>query len=1053
MSSSDVVNITQLLLAAAGADAQARSQALTQLQELEARPGLSGLLLDAYADSAAPDQARYLAILTCKNVIDRRWQPRSGQSCSPEEKQFLKDKLLQLLARAISGELPRLQELSAVVRKVCRFDFPLQWEGLVHFLIAQVKECEQSIVSLRALHVAIVLHDVLKEQATKRLLGARKAFFQVSPHLLEPVGKFWMAVFTAMRNPACQEVRAGQEQLWKLSRHADASFFIMLTRGFPHLHEEPQGPSMVLLAKEKVDFLLQMLRQAPQLLSSCAFYVKNLKAGVKWWGLLLSLHPLAFAQADIATVLSQCVEILKEHQALRAGLNATAPWESLMQRCLEMLACAFCTHAFWEGPQPRHASENPELAQLMKRCYDQFQNFVQQQTIARLADLTCTVALQLHVDDLQAWLEEPESELQGPGSQTELRSAGENLIRSLAIKPFEPRIVEYVAKRCHDELAVVPTLNDSIEVIVRKDTLLALFTLLQAQLKGHLPFQQLMAIFMPVANLTPEMPANSMATLLVLRICLALKTWVDEIPNDAVLPVLQILLSFLQEGRPKAVRLAALAPVQAVFKKFSDHEAWAQMQSPTIDACLTLLSALQEPESQWRCLHLVQLCLCEEATSGGYEATDRSLQRMLALWRQPEGSELLICHALLDVMRALVLMSCWTRKPRAKLSAPLLSTCLTMISDCFTNLGRFGAPVSCPDSMSAALAADAAQAASSLGDRGGAASTVFDSGLLLFLAVLRVVELDQATQMLGLFPQLLGQAVSQPVDAMQDSTLEILLEFSVLHILSGFGGNASQLNEQLGLMVQLCRRCLETSTEQKNYEQSFRILQLVLACPLQPAVLQPALELAEKLLHVWIQAQAAGATALKYAPSLLVAVFCSWQNNHKQHFLERVKAAAPDTTRLATLLLSQSRSLRPLSMRVAALSTALALVESTGGSSGEFWQTFMQHCHDLVLLARKRNAGVPDLAVFLNAMRSKLSVPLPAPVRVNAELQCAVLPNSLHAGLRAADTPCKETVPVEWLFRHLAQLLQQLAAAQLVNASAVLAVASPEVQEAIRAMG
>mmetsp|Transcript_6158 Transcript_6158/g.10698 ORF Transcript_6158/g.10698 Transcript_6158/m.10698 type:complete len:1041 (+) Transcript_6158:19-3141(+) len=1036
--------ITQLLVAAAGADANARSQALAKLQELEAQPGLAVALLDVYADPQGPEQGRYLAILTCKNVIERRWQPRSGQSCTPEEKQLIKDKLMALLMRAMNGELPCLRELSTVVRRVCRFDFPLQWEALVRFLIAQLQECKQQVISHKALNLAIVLHDVMKEQATKRLLAARKAFFQVAKLLIEPVGEFWIAAFEAQRRVN------DTEELWKMSRYVDGSFFILLVKGFPHLHEEQRGVQIITTAREKVLFLQQCFEKRPQLLSQSDFYVKNLKSVMKWWALLLNGHPLAFAQAHVAQVLHCSVTLLKNHATLRAGLAQNSQWESLMVSSVEILMHAFNTHAYCDEPQNGAAQESAELAELARTCHQQFAEFISHHPVAELADLVCAVALQLQPDDLQAWLAEPESELQGPNSQTELRLAGENCIRAMGNKTFQKSLVKYVGGRTLHEMACVNANNESLEVIVRRDTLLSLFALVQTQLQEDLPFHKLMSIFMPVANLVPQMTDRSMSMLLVFRICVAIKAWVAVIPDEAVLPVLQIVLSFLQDGRPKAIRLAALGPAQAVFRKFSDHEAWAQILTPMIDASLSLLASISDPESLWKCLNLVQLFLVEEAKSGtGYAVTERSLQYMLTLWRQPEGSELLICNALLDVLRALVLASCWTRRPRVPVSAPLFNTCLAVVSDCFTNFGRFATPITCPDTMLAALETDAVSAAGKLGDRGGAAITVFDSGLMLFLALLRVVEDDKAAQMLPLFPQLLGQAVQQPMDALPDTTLEILLEYAVLHMSPQFGNG--QFGEKLGMLAQLCRQCFEAATEKRSFEMAFRLLQLLLGCPMPAVQLQPALELVQQLFQLWCTTCAAGGQP-RYQPSLLVPIFSSWHNSHRQHFQEFARGMSPDTTPIALLLLTQSRSLRPLSMRVAAARSALTLVETTGGAA-DFWQTCMQHCQDMVVLAKKRGAGQPDLAQLLT-MRSKISVPLPTTVRVHCELQCVVLPQNLHSGIRASlDDPSKEVVPVEWLFRCLAEVLKQLSAAQLVNAPAVVAMASPDVQAALRAAG
>merc|ERR1719265_654305 len=97
------------------------------------------------------------------------------------------------------------------------------------------------------------------------------------------------------------------------------------------------------------------------------------------------------------------------------------------------------------------------------------------------------------------------------------------------------------------------------------------------------------------------------------------------------------------------------------------------------------------PECQWRCLHLIQLLLTEEAESGRYEVQARSLEQLVALWRQPDKGEQLICHAVLDVLRALVLMSCPTKQPSFPLPPGLFGCCLLVVSDCFTGIQ---APVS-----------------------------------------------------------------------------------------------------------------------------------------------------------------------------------------------------------------------------------------------------------------------------------------------------------------------------------------------------------------------
>ncbi|CAK9057612.1 Hypothetical protein (Fragment) [Durusdinium trenchii] len=311
--------------------------------------------------------------------------------------------------------------------------------------------------------------------------------------------------------------------------------------------------------------------------------------------------------------------------------------------------------------------------------------FVRQHPVAELCELASRAALKLPQEEVQEWLQEPEDQLLGPQCQTELHQAGEACIKALGQAPLDEPLVKHIAQRMQEESQSPVSPNDPFEVVVRKDMLLSLLALCHSQLLPHLQFQVMLAAFAPIAQLLPHLSRSSgcCAVLLPVRLCSVLRAWASDIPNDCLMSVLQLLQAFLSAESPKAVRLAALSPVRVLLERFSDHEAWTQVQSNLIDSTLALLSIVSSPEIQWRCLNLVNLFLVEEAESGRYQVTERTMQQLLELWRRPEEGEFLIRHALLDVLRALVLMSCRSRSPRLPLSPPLLSCCLTVISDCY----------------------------------------------------------------------------------------------------------------------------------------------------------------------------------------------------------------------------------------------------------------------------------------------------------------------------------------------------------------------------------
>ncbi|CAE7199818.1 ANK1 [Symbiodinium natans] len=527
------------------------------------------------------------------------------------------------------------------------------------------------------------------------------------------------------------------------------------------------------------------------------FFLKNLKSVLKWWALLFHAHPLAFARANVSTVLHTSVEVLRTLTGLQVSTELR-PWlEGLLRSSLLMLAHGFNTVSIRQGPQPKQQGVAQEAA---AACHSQFGDFVRGHGVGDLCELACRAALRLTEEEVQAWLEEPEDQLLGPQCQTELHQAGESCIRALGQPPLHQPLVEHIAKRMQEEIAQPPSLNDAFELVARKDMFLSLLALCQSQLKPHLQFPVMLGFFSPIASLVPHLGPQAAGILLPVRLCVVIRAWAAEIPENALVSVVQLLQGFLRSESPKAVRLAALSPLRAMLDRFSDSEAWTEVQGGLIDSCLALLSIVKAPEVQWRCLNLIHLFLVEEAESGRYQATEKTLEQLVTLWRRPEEGELLIRHALLDVLRALVLMSDRTRSPRLALSPPLLSCCLTVISDCYAVHRGPSSPQRGGYEATAALQADAESAAGALGDAGSATATLFDSGSVLFLGVLRTVDVEQAAPLMPFFPKLLAQqtAMGGPPP---EWTMDILLEYCALHC---SGGAAAHLAQFYPALLQIC---------------------------------------------------------------------------------------------------------------------------------------------------------------------------------------------------------------------------------------------------------
>ncbi|CAE7890494.1 HERC2, partial [Symbiodinium sp. KB8] len=455
---------------------------------------------------------------------------------------------------------------------------------------------------------------------------------------------------------------------------------------------------------------------------------------------------------------------------------------------------------------------------------------------------------------------------------------------------------------------------------------LSLLAFCQSQLKPHLQFSVMLGFFGPIASLVPHLGPQAPGILLPVRLCVVIRAWASEIPENALVSVVQLLQGFLRNESPKAVRLAALSPLRAMLDRFSDSEAWTEVQGALIDSCLALLYIVQAPEVQWRCLNLIHLFLVEEAESGRYQATEKTLEQLVALWRRPEEGELLIRHALLDVLRALVLMSDRTRSPRLSLSPPLLSCCLTVISDCYAAHRGPSSPQRSGYEASAALQADAESAAGALGDAGSATATLFDSGSVLFLGVLRTVDVEQAAPLMPFFPKLLAQQTAlggRP----PEWTMDILLEYCALHC---SGGAAAHLVQFYPALLQICQSQLNLPDQSRTTDMCLQLLQLLVAHAPTADALVKAREVAAPLLRLWVTTASndAGATksAFAYPITTFLGLIGAWHASHPRDFLEQASAVGPQ--RVALLLAVSCKQAAAVALRCSIISAALALAES-----------------------------------------------------------------------------------------------------------------------------
>ncbi len=119
---------------------------------------------------------RWLAATQIKNAIVRHWRPRGTfpGAVSDEEKAHLRQQLIRLVEQ---DDNQIAAQVAVMFAKVARSDFPTAWPSLFTDLLQLLANPQCTSLGMR--RVYHILHTVLKELASKRLVADQRVFAQV----------------------------------------------------------------------------------------------------------------------------------------------------------------------------------------------------------------------------------------------------------------------------------------------------------------------------------------------------------------------------------------------------------------------------------------------------------------------------------------------------------------------------------------------------------------------------------------------------------------------------------------------------------------------------------------------------------------------------------------------------------------------------------------------------------------------------------------------------------------------------------------------------------
>lgn len=184
----DLPRIFTLLSQSLSPVAEIQKDSDTKLRGMELRQNFCSCLVEIVSHVEAERSGRWLASVYLKNIIARNWRTRLRGVISPEEKAYLREKLMALL------DDPDDQiglQVAVALAKVGRVDYPKEWPDLFEVLLGRICRGDEDDHRVRRTYIA--LHLLLKELGSKRLAIDQKNFETLcSDVLYGPVFQMWM---------------------------------------------------------------------------------------------------------------------------------------------------------------------------------------------------------------------------------------------------------------------------------------------------------------------------------------------------------------------------------------------------------------------------------------------------------------------------------------------------------------------------------------------------------------------------------------------------------------------------------------------------------------------------------------------------------------------------------------------------------------------------------------------------------------------------------------------------------------------------------------------
>lgn len=615
--------VIQVLQQAGSQDPNIFKPAEQTLKQWETERGFYTALHNVFSNHSLNVNIRWMAILCFKNGVDRYWRKSAPNAIAEDEKEFLRQRLIESFDEPVNQ---LAVQLAALIAKIARYDCPREWGTLIPRLLDVIRE-QNPLAQHRGM---LTLHHVVKSLASKCLLGDKKLFQELTANMFSFILNLWNTytqsfLILASNGADASQIQEALEKALLLLKILKQ----LVINGFDSPAEFPDTILFLELvfgrARNCIECRKTLISRDIQLEVCDKFIIHLTKVllGVS------EMYPYFCIE-----LMPKCLEFSVFYCFTEAGQALT--FERFLIQCLNLMKGILLSSCNKTLKITKDMPRRP----LLLRAKQLMEEFFTPETLTEICSRLVTHYFLLTPADLELWDTDPENFVVDDGGESwkyNLRSCTESLFVTIfhRFREVLASVLVELMQRHHQ-----PVDPNNLHAILLKDAVYNAVGLAAFDLYDEVNFDQWFS-----TTLKEELKIQSNNYRIIRRrICWLIGRWTNVKLSAELRPeVYKLMIEVLSPKEDLGVRLVASETLKLVIDDFQfDPEKFSPYFGTAFSLLFSLLKEVKECENKMHVLYVLSFTI-EHADTELNPHIGALSSYLPTLWQQSEEHNMLRC--------------------------------------------------------------------------------------------------------------------------------------------------------------------------------------------------------------------------------------------------------------------------------------------------------------------------------------------------------------------------------------------------------------------------